>query len=71
MQGVGDVTRLLNVFQQRLTDNFIQGWNQEVSNSSRANTYSLIADFNFKCYLDFVTIRKFRYALSRLRVASP
>ena len=69
-QGVGDVTMFLNVFKQRLTDNFIQGWNAEISNSSRGNTYSLIADFNFKCYLDFITIRKFRYAFTRLRVAS-
>ena len=70
MQGVGDVTMFLNVFKQRLTDHFIQGWNAEIGNSSRANTYSLIADFNFKCYLDFITIRKFRYAFTRLRVAS-
>ena len=60
----------LSVFKQRLTDNFIQGWNEEVSNSSRANTYKLLADFNFKLYLDFVTIKKFRYAFTRLRVAS-
>ena len=61
---------VLSVFKQRLTDNFIQGWNEEVSNSSRANTYKLLADFNFKLYLDFVTIKKFRYAFTRLRVTS-
>ena len=70
MQGVGDVTMFLNVFKQRLTDYFIQGWNAEISNSSRANTYRLMADFNFKCYLDFITIRMFPYAFTRLRVAS-
>ena len=48
----------------------MQDWSEEISNSSRENTYSLIADFNFKCYLYFVTIRKFRYAFTRLRVAS-
>ena len=69
-QGVGDVNMFLSVFKQMLTDNFIQGWNEEVSNSSRANTYKLLADFNFKLYLDFVTIKKFRYAFTRLRVAS-
>ena len=69
-QGVGDVNRFLSVFKQRLTDNFIQGWNEEISNSSKANTYKLLADFNFKLYLDFVTIKKFRYAFTRLRVAS-
>ena len=40
------------------------------SNSSRVNTYKLIAKFNLKCYLDFVTVQKFRYAFTRLRVAS-
>ena len=60
----------LRVFKQRLTDNFIPDWNEQISNSSRANTYKLIANFNFKCYLDVVIIRKFRYAFTRLRVAS-
>ena len=69
-QGVGDVNMFLRVFKQRLTDNFIQDWNEQVSNSSRANTYKLIANFNFKCYLAVVIIRKFRYAFTRLRVAS-
>ena len=36
----------------------------------RANTYKLISDFHFKTYLDFITVRKFRYALTRLRVSS-
>ena len=57
-QGSGDVNRFLSVFKQRVTDNFMQGWNEEISNSSRANTYKLMADFNFKLYLDFVTIHK-------------
>ena len=69
-QGVGDVNMFLIVFKQRLTDNFIQGWNEQISNSSRANTYKLIANFNFKCYLDVVTVKTFRYAFTRLRVAS-
>ena len=68
-QGMGDVYMFLRVFKQRLTDNFIQGWNEQISNSSRANTYKLIANFNFKCYLDFVTVLKFRYAFTRLPVA--
>ena len=42
----------------------------EVHNSSRANIYKLISNFSFKDYLDFVTVRKFRYAFTRLRVAS-
>ena len=51
-QAVSDVNMFLSVFKQRLTDNFIQGWNEEISNSSRAKTYKLLADFNFKLYLD-------------------
>ena len=53
-----------------MTDTFIQGWNEQISNLSRANTYKLIANFNFKCYLDVLTVRKFRYAFTRLHVAS-
>ena len=55
---MGEVNRFLSVFKQRLTNYFMQGWNEEISNSSRANTYKLLADFNFKLYLDFVTITK-------------
>ena len=69
-QGVGDVNMFLAVFKRRLTDNFIQDWNEDIEKSSRANTYRFLADFSFKCYLDFVTVRKFRYAFTRLRVAS-
>ena len=69
-EGVGDINMFLRVFKQRLTDNFIQGWNEHISNSSRANTYKLMANFNFKCYLDVVTVQKFRYAFTRLSVAS-
>ena len=60
----------LRIFKERLTDNFVQGWDDEVHNSSRANTYKLISNFSFKEYLDFVTVQKFRYAFTRLRVAS-
>ena len=68
-QGVGDFKSkrdVLRVFKQRLTDNFIQGWNEQISITSRANTYELIANFSFKCYLDVVTVQKFRYAFTRL-----
>ena len=51
-------------------DTFVQGFDDEIHNSSRANTYKLISNFSFKDYLDFVTVRKFIYAFTRLRVAS-
>ena len=69
-QGVGDINMFLRCFKRRLTDNFLQAWNEQISNLSRANTYKLKANFNFKCYLDVVTVRKFRCAFTRLRVAS-
>ena len=47
-QGVGDINMCLRVFKQRLTDSFIQNWNEQISNSSRANAYKLIANFNVK-----------------------
>ena len=33
------------VVKQRLTDNFIQNWNERIQTSSRAKTYSLFHDF--------------------------
>ena len=69
-QGVGDFKVFLHVFKQRLTDTFIQSWNEQLEKSSRANIYKLIAELSFRNYLDFVTVRKFRYALKRLRVSS-
>ena len=38
-QGVGNINMFLRIFKERLTDNFVQGWDDEVHNSSRANTY--------------------------------
>ena len=33
----------LHIFKERLTDNFVQGWFDEVHNSSRANTQEVIS----------------------------
>lgn len=69
-QGIGNVTAFLNLFKQRLTDNFIQNWLERLSNSSRANFYINIADFKPKAYLNSVKVLKFRNSLARLRVSS-
>ena len=37
----------LHILKERLTDNFVQSWDDEVHNSSRANTYKLISNFTF------------------------
>ena len=55
---------------QRLTDNFLQGWQERLNNSSRANFYSAISKFQFQSYLDNINILKFSQALSKLRMSS-
>ncbi|MCG7875034.1 MAG: reverse transcriptase domain-containing protein [Candidatus Thiodiazotropha endolucinida] len=69
-QGVGNIELFLNLFRQRLTDNFTQNWQERLNNSSRANFYVTIADFKPNLYLDVVKVRKFRNALARFRVSS-
>ncbi|KAL4233737.1 hypothetical protein ACF0H5_008417 [Mactra antiquata] len=69
-QGVGNVSHFLHVFNSRIKDNYLQLWNTEINNSSRASSYILFSNFEFKKYLDIVHINKYRYALSRLRMSS-
>lgn len=69
-QNVGDSKIFISVAKQRLTDNFIQKWNEEINQSSRALFYRSIANFHFHQYLDIISIRKFRVALCKLRVSS-
>ena len=57
------------VVKQRLTDNFIQNWNERIQTSSRARTYSLFHDFSYKTYLDVVKMEKFRFVMSRIRMS--
>ena len=40
-QGVGDRNAFLQIFKQRLSDSFLQDWNSRLTESSRANFYSL------------------------------
>ena len=58
------------VLRQRLRDQYIQDWFSGIENSSRARFYRKIAGFCLQPYLDFVTIKKFRIALTKLRVSS-
>ena len=51
-------------------DTFIQLWNSELNDSSRALFYRNISGFGFQPYLDVVQVKKFRTALSRLRLSS-
>ena len=63
-QGIGNVKNFLTIFKQRLRDNFIQSWEERLYASSRADFYKEIASFGFQTYLDKLSIRKFRIALT-------
>ena len=69
-QGIGNVTKFLTIFKQRLRDNFIQNWEGKLHASSRVDFYKEIALSGFQTYLDKLSIRKFRIALTRLREPS-
>ena len=49
---------------------FMQTWNGELNDSSRASSYILFAKFDFQLYLDNIQNINHRNALSRLRVSS-
>ena len=61
-QNVGDINIFLTLAKQRLSDNFIQKWNEELNQSSRAIFYKSILNFEFNPYVDLITVRKFRVA---------
>ena len=69
-QGVGNYNAFISVLKQRLTDTFIQNWRARLEGSTRANFYKSFIVFQLQPYLDKVSVRKFRHALSRLRVSS-
>jgi hypothetical protein len=69
-QGVENVNIFLKVLKQRVRDIYYQEWNGQINNSTRANTYKLFSDLDFKMYLDTITIQKYRIALTKLRVSS-
>ena len=69
-QTVGDVNIFLSLVKQRLHDNFIQNWNSQLRESSRASFYSDISSFHFQHYLNFVRAKKYRQAIARLRCSS-
>ena len=57
-QGVGNKRAFLNVFKQRLSDNFMQDWNSRLVESSRANFYSLFLNFEHQLCLETLNVKK-------------
>lgn len=60
----------LRIFKQRVKDNFIQNWQSQINDSTRAQTYTLFAEFAFQTYLDKISVVKYRYAFTWLRTSS-
>ena len=70
-QGVGNIDIFLYLFKQRVRDIYCQNWHDDISNSTRARTYSLIRnDFYHRKYLDVVTSTEHMKALARLLTSS-
>ena len=69
-QGVGNKNVFLSEMKLRLKDNFVQNWQSRLADSSRARFFSLFSTFDHQLYLQQVNIKKFRIALSKLRVSS-
>ena len=57
-QGVGNTKAFLSIFKQRIEDNYIQLWNNDLENSSRARTYRLYCNFTYQPYLDIIKTEK-------------
>jgi len=59
------------IVKNRILDMYKQSWYSGINNPGRLETYSLFKnEFIFENYLDFITIRKYRIALTRFRVSS-
>ena len=69
-QSVGNSKAFLSLCKQRLTDQFVQTWQAEINDSTRADSYKLFSDFGFKSYLNVISITKFRTDLTRLRISA-
>ena len=65
----GNESLFLNMFKQRMRDNYLQDWNNEIENSPRV-TYRLFCSFGLETYLKCVKIEKFIFALCRFRVSA-
>ena len=65
------LTIRLNTIKQRLLDHYYQSWYSNINNSRRLNTYCIFKHtFNLEPYLDIITNKRFRIALSRFRLSS-
>ena len=69
-QGVGNKNVFLPEVKVRLHDKFVQNWNTRFNESSRAKFYSFFSELEHQPYLEVVKVKKYRIAMSKLRVSS-
>ena len=69
-QGVGNIDIFISVFKHRLTDSFIQNWQEGLGISTRARFYKSFAQFQLQPYLEKINVFKYMQALSKLRMSS-
>ena len=60
-----------SLIKQRILDNYHQTWYAEINNYPRLSSYCCFKhDFNQEQYLDTITEKKYRIALSKLRISA-
>ena len=64
---VGTIDIFISVFKQRLTDNFIQNWQERLGISTRARFYKSFAQFQLQPYLEKLNAFKCMQTLSKLK----
>ena len=67
----GVYTDFLNVFSQRLKDNYLQSWQEKINISSKCNLYSMYTNsINTELYLSCLNVKWYRVCLARFRCSS-
>lgn len=60
-----------NLIKQRMTDTYKQSWYSTINNSKRLEMYARYKhDFELENYLDFITEKKYKIALTQFRLSS-
>ena len=67
----GDITIPFSLIKQRILDLYKQTWYAEINNSNRLLMYSRFKhELDFENYLDFISEKKYKIALTKFRLSS-
>ena len=70
-QQQGEIEIPLTVIKKRMYDSYSQTWYANINNSSRLITYARYKhEFTIENYLDFISQKKYKVALTRFRLSS-